>query len=274
MTNAVLNWSETTAGVTGFNVYRGTVQTGPFTKIASPTAMTYTDPSLAPGTYYYYITSVLTVESTPSGTVSATIAAGAPPLTVSSSNFPNGIVGNAYTGGLTITGGVPPYTYSATGVPGGLSVSTSTGALTGTPTTAATDTTNYSIHDSAGTPATITPSFTYMIAAAPPPPPPTPPAPPPGVAGTVKSASVVLTWTASVSPGVTRLPTRAAVLRHAAAASRSNPRHTGCPLRPGRVPVPGTEAPANEPPAARRGATTAGCRRFRTNRRTLRASTA
>ena len=206
VSNVILNWSETTVGVTGFNVYRSTVQAGPFTKIASPTALTYTDASgLTPGTYYYYVTSVLTVESQPSGTVSATIAATAPPLSVSASNFPNGVVGTAYTGALTITGGVPPYVFSATGSAPGLTVAPSTGTLSGTPTgSGGTYTSAYSIHDSTTpTPLTITPSFTYMIAAAPPPPPPQPPNPPSGLMDRIASMNVVLNWTASVSSGVT-----------------------------------------------------------------------
>jgi large repetitive protein len=60
----VLNWTaSTSSGVTGYNVYRGTTPTGPFTSVGSMiTTTTFTDPN-APGacggtTFYYVITAV------------------------------------------------------------------------------------------------------------------------------------------------------------------------------------------------------------------------
>src|SRR5262249_12199295 len=56
---ATLNWSASTdnVGVTGYSIRRGTSQSGPFTLIATTTALTYTNTGLSSGqTYYYYVT--------------------------------------------------------------------------------------------------------------------------------------------------------------------------------------------------------------------------
>jgi fibronectin type 3 domain-containing protein len=52
-----LTWTaSTTAGVTGYNVYRGTTTGGPYTKIASLVPRTgYTDSNLTSGNTYYYV---------------------------------------------------------------------------------------------------------------------------------------------------------------------------------------------------------------------------
>jgi hypothetical protein len=57
-----LSWTAATDFVTGdsYNVYRGTVSGGPYTKVntAAITADTFTDSGLAVGTYYYVATHV------------------------------------------------------------------------------------------------------------------------------------------------------------------------------------------------------------------------
>jgi autotransporter-associated beta strand protein len=50
----VLNWTSST-GATSYNVKRSTINGGPYTTIASPTAATYTDVAVTRGTTYYYV---------------------------------------------------------------------------------------------------------------------------------------------------------------------------------------------------------------------------
>jgi fibronectin type 3 domain-containing protein len=60
--NAVtLSWTPSTSSVVGYNIYRGTASSGPFSKINSSmdTATNYTDGSVMGGnTYFYVATSV------------------------------------------------------------------------------------------------------------------------------------------------------------------------------------------------------------------------
>jgi len=55
--SATLSWTASTSTVTGYNVYRGTVSGGPYTKINSllVAAVTYTDSTVQSGTTYYYV---------------------------------------------------------------------------------------------------------------------------------------------------------------------------------------------------------------------------
>ncbi len=71
-----LSWSAST-GATSYNVKRSTVTGGPYTKISSPTAATYTDTSVTNGTKYFYVVSAVNAsgESANSSEVSATPAA-------------------------------------------------------------------------------------------------------------------------------------------------------------------------------------------------------
>jgi hypothetical protein len=76
--SVTLSWTPSSTSYEGFNVYRGSVSGGPYTKVNSaliPTA-SYTDTTVSAGqTYYYVATEVSTagVESSDSGDVSATI---------------------------------------------------------------------------------------------------------------------------------------------------------------------------------------------------------
>jgi len=58
-----------------------------------------------------------------------------PPITVTTTSLPNGVVNSAYSAALAATGGIPPYTWSIVygSLPGGMSLNASTGAITGTP---------------------------------------------------------------------------------------------------------------------------------------------
>jgi hypothetical protein len=76
--SATLNWTASTSTVIGYNVYRGTVSGGPYTKINSSVDgnTTFTDTSVQAGqTYFWVVTAVdsSNVESTHSSEVSATI---------------------------------------------------------------------------------------------------------------------------------------------------------------------------------------------------------
>ena len=56
-----LVWSQGTSSVVGFNVYRGSTNGGPYTKLTSSpqSSMTYTDYDVTAGqTYYYVVTAV------------------------------------------------------------------------------------------------------------------------------------------------------------------------------------------------------------------------
>ena len=76
--SVALSWTASTSTVTGYNVYRGTVSGGPYTKINSSliTGLTYTDSTVASGTQYYYVATAVDSsgnESVDSGAVSAIV---------------------------------------------------------------------------------------------------------------------------------------------------------------------------------------------------------
>jgi fibronectin type 3 domain-containing protein len=52
-----LSWTPSTSSVIGYNVYRGTSASGPFSKVNSSvdTNTSFTDSSVAGGTTYYYV---------------------------------------------------------------------------------------------------------------------------------------------------------------------------------------------------------------------------
>jgi fibronectin type 3 domain-containing protein len=73
-----LAWIASTSSVAGYNIYRATQSTGPFTKLSSQPqpGLTYTDNNVQAGqTYYYAVTAVdsNSVESNFSNEVSVTI---------------------------------------------------------------------------------------------------------------------------------------------------------------------------------------------------------
>jgi fibronectin type 3 domain-containing protein len=56
-----LTWSDSSTGLSGFNVYRGTTTGGPYAKI-NPSLVpnpTYTDTSVQSGSTYYYVTTAV-----------------------------------------------------------------------------------------------------------------------------------------------------------------------------------------------------------------------
>jgi hypothetical protein len=59
--SAALSWTASTSTVSGYNVYRGTVSGGLYTKINSSlvAGVSYTDTTVASGTTYYYVTTAV-----------------------------------------------------------------------------------------------------------------------------------------------------------------------------------------------------------------------
>jgi hypothetical protein len=59
--SVALTWNASTSTVSGYNVYRGTVSGGPYTKINSSlvTILTYSDLTVQSGTTYYYVTTAV-----------------------------------------------------------------------------------------------------------------------------------------------------------------------------------------------------------------------
>ena len=66
---ATLSWVASTSAVTGYYVYRGTVDGGPYTLLtSSPLAgLTYTDTTVQSGQVYYYVTTSVDVTGNQSG---------------------------------------------------------------------------------------------------------------------------------------------------------------------------------------------------------------
>jgi len=59
--SVALTWSASTSTVSGYNIYRGTVSGGPYTKINSSLValLTYSDSTVQSGTTYYYVTTAV-----------------------------------------------------------------------------------------------------------------------------------------------------------------------------------------------------------------------
>jgi hypothetical protein len=59
--SATLAWDASTSTVSGYNIYRGTVSGGPYTKINASLAaiLTYTDSTVQSGTTYFYVTTAV-----------------------------------------------------------------------------------------------------------------------------------------------------------------------------------------------------------------------
>lgn len=63
-----LTWSESSSGIAGYNVYRGTASAGPYSKINSGMASTpsFTDTSVSAGKTYFYVATAVTGSGTES----------------------------------------------------------------------------------------------------------------------------------------------------------------------------------------------------------------
>jgi len=76
--SAALSWTASTSTVSGYNVYRGTVNGGPYTLInpSLVTGLSYTDTTVLSGATYYYVTTAVDssgVQSVDSNQVIATV---------------------------------------------------------------------------------------------------------------------------------------------------------------------------------------------------------
>jgi hypothetical protein len=73
-----LSWTASTSSVTGYNVYRGTARSGPYTKLTSSpvSGIVYTDTAVQAGITYYYVTTAVNssgAESAYSNQATATV---------------------------------------------------------------------------------------------------------------------------------------------------------------------------------------------------------
>src|SRR6478736_10085611 len=77
-------------------------------------------------------------------------------LAVTTTSLPEQTVNLPYSASVSGSGGAPPYTWSVSpALPGNLSLDPATGAITGTPTTAATTTHTFTLHDSSAPSQTV-----------------------------------------------------------------------------------------------------------------------
>ena len=83
---------------------------------------------------------------------SLTIVSKPQQLTISTSSFPPGVVGSAYSLTLAAAGGAPPYSWSVVSgaLPGGLTLNATTGSVTGTPSAGGSFAFTVRVTDSAG----------------------------------------------------------------------------------------------------------------------------
>jgi len=136
-----LSWTASTSvDVVGYNVYRGTEATGPFSELtASPVAGTsFTDQAPPPGADFYVATAV--DASGNESVFSAPAEAIVPSVSISTpSPLPAGTAGIAYSLAMQATGGTQPYRWSIVSgaLPGGLTLG-SDGTISGTPAAAGT----------------------------------------------------------------------------------------------------------------------------------------
>jgi hypothetical protein len=66
--SVAVNWTASTSTVAGYNVYRGTLSGGPYSKINSTliTGLTYTDNTVSSGATYYYVITAVAADGTES----------------------------------------------------------------------------------------------------------------------------------------------------------------------------------------------------------------
>ena len=66
--SVAVNWTASTSTVAGYNVYRGTLSGGPYSKINATliTGLTYTDNTVSSGATYYYVITAVAADGTES----------------------------------------------------------------------------------------------------------------------------------------------------------------------------------------------------------------
>lgn len=113
----------------------------------------------APGVYTYALSC--------GGTISGFATLTVPPMQVTTSSLPNGMVGTAYSQTLGEQNGLAPLTWAVTSgsLPAGLSLDASTGAITGTPTAPGISSFTVQATDAESVPVTASASLTITVAA-------------------------------------------------------------------------------------------------------------
>lgn len=106
------------------------------------------------------VTATVTDSTGTKATTSLPLTVTAPPLAITTSSLPNGVVGTPYSAGIGASGGIPPYTWTVGGLPSGISLSGS--SLSGSPTAAGSFQVSVAVKDSIG--ATASASFPVTIA--------------------------------------------------------------------------------------------------------------
>jgi hypothetical protein len=136
-------WAGLQTGTLTGAMYSGSVQ-------VSPTA---------PGTYTYALTC--------GGTVTGFAMLTVPPMTATTANLQDGVVGTAYSQTLTEQNGLAPFAWSvASGsLPAGLTLDASTGAITGTPTQPGVNSFTVQVTDAESVPAVASASLSITVAA-------------------------------------------------------------------------------------------------------------
>ncbi len=190
-----LTWNASSSA-TSYNVKRSTTSGGPYTKVASPTATSYTDTGLTNNTPYYYVVTAVNsagesaASSQATATPSAPVTVPAVPtnLQATAGNTQISLTWTASTGATsynvkrsTTSGG--PYTKIAS--PTSPSY-TDTGLTNGTPYYYVVTAVNSSGESAASSQATATPSAPATV-----------PAVPTNLQATAGNTQISLTWTAS-----------------------------------------------------------------------------
>lgn len=133
------------------------------------------------------IDSTAPTAQTASESLTLAVAAAVTPVSITTTSLPAATQSAAFLAALVATGGTTPYTWSisAGSLPAGVTLAASTGVISGTPTAAGTSTFAVKVTDSTSpTVQTASANFSLTVASS-------------------SSYSVMLTWTASPSSGVT-----------------------------------------------------------------------
>ncbi len=164
------SYNQTLAAAGGITPYTWAVTTGSLpaglTLNASTGAITGkpTGPQVGVISFTVTVTDAESPTKTANANLSITISA--PPLTITTSSLPTGVLNQSYSGSLSATGGITPYTWSISvgNLPPGLTLNASTGAITGTDSTQ-TGTFNFTVQvtDSESPSQTTTKSLSITI---------------------------------------------------------------------------------------------------------------
>jgi len=134
---------------------------------SSTGAITGTPSASGPSTFTVKVTDSSGGQPGPlSATQQLSITINNPPLTITTTSLPTGLVGTAYSALVVAAGGTSPYTFSITSgsLPTWATLNPNTGAITGMPTTAGTSPFTVSVTDSSTpTPQTVTQPLSITI---------------------------------------------------------------------------------------------------------------